>query len=1021
MSASRVAMRRRWRRRHEPKGGGRGRLLFGLAGLLLLLLVAGAGVAGAGVIFGMNQYNAIADDVVPAEELIARFSRGGARIYDRNGVLMYEFVDELGGLRRPVPLAEISQSMRDATIAVEDPSFYENNGINWRGTVRAGVENFAPFLIGGEGFLEGSGGSSITQQLARNVYMDRAEREERSIARKLKEMVIAVELTERYPKDQILEWYLNSISYGGIYTGIQAASEGYFGKPASQLTLAEASMLAGIPQSPAVYNPFSPANLDPATGRLSPTSLTKARQAEVLDLMVRRGVISEAEADRALATPLVFRQSRFEIEAPHFVLGRVADEITARFGERALYEQGLEVVTTIDLELQHIAEQIIETYVTDYGEQANLFNGAFVALDPKTGQLLVYVGSRDYFRDDIEGRNDNAVALNSPGSTLKPFTFMTAFMKGWGTGAGIIDAPFEIVDFATGDAFSPRNPIQGYQGPMTAASALGNSLNITAIKAIIYAGVPETINTLKRVGYTTLDNPLGYGPALTTGGGEITLLDQVIGYSVLATNGVMRGQEALVTPALDPGERTLEPIALLKVTDPDGKVLYEYQEPLERQVIAPEYAYLVTSVLSDGRNQCITYGVCNALALPNGYPSAAKTGTSEPFEDSREIGETWTLGYTPELVAGVWAGNADNAPIVGITSTSVSLRAWKEFMVQALEYLEAPRTAFTRPPGVVEREVCWPSGMLPTELCPAMNRYKSLYAAEVIPSDPDQLAALQDTWWQQIPIDTRTGQRATPLTPAQFVRSEVRLVLPKDEIEKWGDGLLEWAARFGVTALLAPPEEETPGPLVVRVDTPAPSGTIAGVVEIRGRAASDDFVRYTVEWGRGASPSSWVRLNASIAPVTNGLLGTWDTLAVPNGDYTIRVSLLDRKLGLRSYRIPVRVDNGALAPEADVAPVVILVSPQANTQVSGRVTVQGTAASPGAVQVRLEASPGVNPGSFTTVSTTAGSVISGTIGTWDTTDLPDGPYTLRVVLVDQFFGDTAAEVLVIVKNEKESN
>ncbi len=993
-------------------------MALGVVGILLILLVTGVGVAGAGVVVGMNQYNAIADDVIPAEELIARFSRGGARIYDRNGVLMYEFVDELGGLRRPVPLDDISQAMKDATIAVEDPSFYENNGINWRGTIRAGVENFAPFLVGGGDFLEGSGGSSITQQLARNVYMERAEREERSIARKLKEMVIAVELTEKYSKDQILEWYLNSIPYGGIYTGIQAAAEGYFGKPASQLTLAEASMLAGIPQSPAAYNPFSPANLDPSTGRLSPTSLTRSRQAEVLDFMVRRGVISQAEADRALATPLVFRQSRFDIEAPHFVLGRVAEEITARFGERALYEQGLEVITTIDLELQHMAEEIVETYVTDFGEQANLFNGAFVAIDPNTGQLLVYLGSRDYFRDDIEGRNDNAVALNSPGSTLKPFTFMTAFMKGWGTGAGILDVPYEIVDFATGDSFAPRNPIQGFQGPMTAASALGNSLNITAIKAIVYAGVPETINTLKRVGYTTLDNPLGYGPALTTGGGEITLLDQVIGYSVLATNGVMRGQEALVTPALDPGERTLEPIALLKVTDPDGDVLYEYQEPQERQVIAPEYAYLVTSILSDGRNQCITYGACGALALPNGYPSAAKTGTSEPFEDSREIGETWTLGYTPELVAGVWAGNADNAPIVGITSTSVSLRAWKDFMVRALEYLEAPRTTFTRPPGVVEREVCWPSGLLPTDTCPAMNRYTSLYAAEVIPGDEEQLAAIQDTWWQEIAIDTRTGLRATPLTPAQFVRNEVRLVFPKDEVEKW-DGMLEWAARFGVSSLLAPPEEEEPGPLVVRVDTPAPSATVAGVLEIRGRAASDDFVRFTVEWGRGTAPSSWVRLNASVAPVMNGLLGTWDTLSVPNGEYSIRVSLLDRKLGTRTYMIPVRVDNGLLAPVDDSAPVVIISTPLANSQVSGRFTVQGTAASPGAVQVRLEVAPGVNPGSFTSVGTTGGSVIAGPLGTWDSTAVPDGPYTLRVVVVDQFFGDTAAEVLVFVKNETE--
>ncbi|MQC48280.1 MAG: glycosyl transferase, partial [Chloroflexi bacterium] len=226
MSAGRTAIRRRSRRVRNDPGNHAGRnIIMGVMGVLLLFSVAAAGVAGAGVIYAMGEYDAIADDVVPAEELIARFSRGGARIYDRHGELMYEFVDELSGLRRPIALSEISPWMLSATMSVEDPSFYENNGINVRGTFRAGVENFAPFLIGGEGFLEGSGGSSITQQLARNVYMEREEREERSIARKLKEMVIAVELTERYPKDQILEWYLNSISYGGIYTGIQAAAE----------------------------------------------------------------------------------------------------------------------------------------------------------------------------------------------------------------------------------------------------------------------------------------------------------------------------------------------------------------------------------------------------------------------------------------------------------------------------------------------------------------------------------------------------------------------------------------------------------------------------------------------------------------------------------------------------------------------------------------------------------------------------------------------------------------------------
>ena len=417
----------------------------------------------------------VAVTVSPAEDVVAGYSRGGARVLDRNGVLIYEFVDEYLGLRNPIPVAAVSPWTIKATIAVEDPDFWSNTGINLRGTIRAGVENFAPFLVGGSDFLEGTGGSSITQQLSRNVYMTRAEREDRTVERKLREMVIARELTERYSKEQLLEWYINLLPYGGIYVGIESASQGYFGKSAGELNLAEAALLAGIPQSPATYYPLSPENFDAETRDLSPYGMAKVRQAAVLELMVHAGEITPEEADRALRQPLRFREGRFDIEAPHFVLGRIADEITARFGERALFDDGLEIVTTLDLGLQHIAEEIVDRNVREFGEQANLHNGAYIALDPHTGQILVYVGSRDYFNLDIEGNNDNVVARNSPGSTLKLFTFIAAFAAGWGTGTASLDTPLTIPDGPDGDTFTPRNPGTGFQGPVTAAIALGNS------------------------------------------------------------------------------------------------------------------------------------------------------------------------------------------------------------------------------------------------------------------------------------------------------------------------------------------------------------------------------------------------------------------------------------------------------------------------------------------------------------------------------------------------------------------
>ncbi|MDA0302448.1 MAG: transglycosylase domain-containing protein, partial [Chloroflexi bacterium] len=905
-------------------------------------------------------------------------------------------------------LSEISPWLTKATISVEDPDFEENVGINYRGLARAAMENFTPF---GGGFLEGSGGSSITQQLAKNVYIPREERLERSVTRKIEETAIAIELTNKYSKEQIFEWYLNSISYGGLYVGIEAASEGYFGKPAKDLTLPEAALLAGIPQSPAAYDPFSPENID-SKGQLFAEGYAKWRQGEVLKLMVRREVITQAESDAAFASPVQFNARRFEIEAPHFVLGRIAEELRRRFGERALRDQGLEVTTTLDLNLQHKAETIVAKTLTDFGDAAGAHNGAFVALDPKTGQILTYLGSRDYFDDEIEGRNDNVMARNSPGSTLKPFAYMGAFMNGWGTATTILDTPVAIADPSTGGTFSPRNPTGNYLGPIAADKALGNSLNVSAIKTIIAAGVQNTIGLLQKVGYTTFDNEGGYGPALITGGSEVTLMDQAIAYAVLANNGVMRGQDAVVTER-KANTRTLEAVALLKVTDSEKKVLYEFKQPVERRVIPAEYAWLVTSILSNGDNSCITYGVCNALGLPNGYPSAAKTGTSAPFDDFRLIGETWTIGYTPDLVGGVWAGNADNAPIQGIDSTTVSLRSWKLWMVEALEELKHSPTAFSRPNGIVEREVCWPSGRIPTDDCPQMNRFTSLYVAEQIPSDPKEQGKVADTWWQKIAIDTRTGMRATPETSPTFVLQQVRLVLPAEEAKGWG-GLREWAAKAGILPLLAPDDGPQDGPLPALITSPQAGQGVGGNVTIVGRADSPDLERYTLEWGRGAQPASWVRITTSTARVIGGPLGTWDVRALPNGTYTLRVRLEDKILGTRMYAVPVSITGAAAG---DAAPTLIVTSPAEGAVLTGAVTINGVALSGKFTEVRTEIGSGLNPTSWLPVERKTAPVLNSTIASWNTTAVEDGAYTLRIVLADAAFGEAVTEMTVIVRNK----
>jgi len=1009
VTAGRIARKRRQRRtggdsttgnRSSGGGGVRRWLLIAAGGGSLLLVIALASAGGA-AIYGVNRYDEIAEGVVPPAQLLDELPRGGARIYDRHGTLLYEFVDELSGLRRPVPLAEISPWLVQATISTEDQSFYENNGLNVRGLTRATLENFTPF---GDDFLEGSGGSSITQQLAKNVYIPREERAERSVDRKLKETVIALELTRQYEKDQILEWYLNSISYGGIYVGIEAASEGYFGKTAAELTLPEAALLAGIPQSPVRFDPIN--NLP----------LSELRQQEVLTLMVRAGAITPEQADAAAEAELVFKANRFDIEAPHFVLGRVAEEIEERFGARALYQDGLEVVTTLDLTLQHEGERVIEHWVSEFEVQSDGHNGALFALDPKTGQILVYVGSRDYFRDDIEGRNDNIVAQNSPGSTLKPFTYMAAFMKGWSTGTGIIDEPAKIIDAATGEFFEPRNPGDEFHGILPAREALGNSLNIPAFKAILFAGVGETVDLLKQVGFTTLDNPLGYGPALTLGGVDITLQDITYAYSVLATEGLMRGQEALVAP--EPGTRQLEPIALLRVTDHDGELLYQFTEPTARRVVPSNFTYLVTSIISDGDNQCIIFG-CDALGLP-GRPSAQKTGTSEPFEDSRAIGDTWAMGYTPELVAGVWAGNSDNSPMHNIFSTTISWRSWRDFMKVAHEQLALPPTKFERPTGVEERELCWPSGRLPSELCPRENRYSGLFAADVLPRDEEERAAMVDDWWQLMRIDTRTGLRATATTPSAFVAEEVRLVLPEDEIQDWED-LPEWSAANGLVGLLAPPEESTAAGVLVSVTSPVAAQTVFGQLQIRGRADAPDFERFVVEWGRGSSPDVWVRLRSSDRPVGGGVLASWNTASVPNGAYTVRVVVNDGKLGRLRFAVPITVDNGEAGAPADLAPWGQITRPASGSVVSGNVIVVGSALSGELIDARLEVGTGLSPSSWTEVGRIAQPQVSTTLGSWDSTSVEDGTYTLRLTIRDRQLGLAEITTVLTVRNEEDED
>ena len=882
--------------------------IIGLVGLGIVALSVGAGTT-----YGVYRY--YANGLLPPDEVIASQPSGGAQIFDRDGKLLYEYVDDRSGLRQPVKLEDISPYLIAATISTEDFSFWSNEGVNLRGLARAGLEQ-AGLRDSGSGAT--TGGSSITQQLVKNVYIKEEDRVKRSYKRKMKETIFALELTKKYDKNQILEWYLNQISYGGIYNGVQAASLGYFGKPASDLTLEEAALLAGIPAYPSAYEPIN-----------NPERSIQRRN-EVLQLMQSRSRVTmdflgeEMKASRfqvgqdksetveipdvqfylaTVAPPNIVPQ-RFPVQAPHWVFNYIQPQIEALYGKEALYRGGLRITTTIDLELQAKAQVALETWISEFEGSAQGHNGALVAMDPRTSEVLVYVGSRDYFSDEyyedcdcvLAGRNDNAGSPNSPGSTLKPFTYSAAFENlGWGPETEILDSEVSYPD-ADGEPFTPRNPSGNFQGPITVRKALGNSLNIPAFKTALYVGVDNVVSEYKKFGMTTLDDK-SFGPSVTLGGVDVSLADVTYAYTVFAAGGKMRGVPT--TKSLDEGNRRLDPVSILQITRAsDGTVLFpdtpDHRVTVqEEQVISPQVAYMINNILSDPNAFCITYG-CGALSI--GRQWGVKTGTSEPFETIRAIGETWTYGYTPELVAGVWAGNSDNSPMYNILSTSISYRALRDFMVEAL--VDVPATTFERPGGLAEVETCTPSGLKASKECG--RKVKNLLPAETAPKQ-------EDNWWKPVKIDIRNGLLATELTPPQYVQERFSFTIPESVTGFARTQAEEWRKFLAASAA---PTERSGGQTDAIILGPRKGDRVKGVVQIVGKADAADLIAYRVEYGLGDPPLGWTVIIRSEDRQAGGGLALWNTDGLPSGTYSLRVVMETKDHGeLYSNTITVVVGN----------------------------------------------------------------------------------------------------------------
>ncbi len=682
------------------------------------------------------------------------------RILDRNGLLLYEIIDPAVGKHTPVPLAQIAPSCQDAVIATEDKRFYQHPGVDLIAIARSAWANWRE-----GGVIQG--GSTLTQQLARILWLGEDERYEQSLRRKLREALLAWRLERVFSKDELLALYLNQVYFGHFAAGIEAAAQAYFGRPAADLDLAQCALLAGLPQAPALYNP------------IEHPQAAATRQAQVLQRMVEMGMIDPAEAAAAAAEPLHFATTPFPIAAPHFVFF-VAGQMEGALGQERLARGGLTIETTLDLPLQAQAEASIRRRLAELNApgrdgmaQRRVENAALVGLSVADGSILLFIGSPDYFDARISGAVNGALALRQPGSALKPVTYAVALDPGLSAAAGrapltpatvLADVPTRFPT-REGVAYRPLNYDLAFRGPVSARVALANSLNIPAVRVLQTIGIPALVTQAQRQGISTLASPHDYGLALTLGGGEVRLLELTAAYLPLVRAGltapplaisrIRAGDEVLFDAGLDGG----------KAINPAG-----WDLPLAgagAAVLDPRAAYLITHILSDNDARAPAFGYSSPLRLPDGRPAAAKTGTTTDWRDN------WTIGYTPDLAVGVWVGNADNSPMIGVSGIDGAAPIWHDVMI--LAHKNRAARAFPRPPGLVEVAVCAPSGLLPTPACPQIGR--ELFIAGTEPTRPDDQH-------RRIAIDTRTGLPADAGTPQNALASRIAWA-PPPELRAW--------------------------------------------------------------------------------------------------------------------------------------------------------------------------------------------------------------------------------------------
>lgn len=573
------------------------------------------------------------------------------KIYDRTGKVV--LFDVHGNVRRTVvPMEKISDYVKWATIAIEDDNFYNHKGIEPKAILRAIFVNIKEGDLFG-----GQGGSTITQQVIKNSLLTT----DKKVTRKIKEWILAPRLEAQLSKDEILEIYLNEVPYGGTVYGVQEASRRFFGKDSSELSLVESSYIAALPQAPTFYSPYGN-NLE----------ALESRKNKVLKRMLEEGFITEQEYEEAMQDVVEFeKQEDYGIKAPHFVM-YIREQIEEKYGPDVVEQGGLKVITTLDWDLQKDAEELVSEWALKNEQEHGAENASITAVDPKTGQILVMVGSRDYFDQEIDGAFNISTAKRQPGSAFKPFVYAAAFDKGYRPETVVFDLPteFSVTCSQGGNCYNPSNYDGKFRGPISLRDALAQSINIPAVKVLYLAGLNNSLEIAKKMGIETLTNPKQYGLTLVLGGGEVRPLDMAAAYSVFANGGYKN-----------------EVSGILKIEDKEGNVLEEFEQKTTR-VLNDQTTKMINSVLSDNNARAPMFGANSWLNF-SGLDVAAKTGTTNNYRDA------WIIGYTPAISVSAWAGNNDNRSMQKKPAASIVAPMWNQFMRKAIE--KYPAGGFTEP------------------------------------------------------------------------------------------------------------------------------------------------------------------------------------------------------------------------------------------------------------------------------------------------------------------------------------